>query len=208
MWKGIEYEIEYEDLIDESPENRSLSWVIIPQLVKSGIIRPVDVRNIVKLSCKEKDKNILKIIYIVVYGLIDDGVIDYDDLPRCIKSKFFYKAAGFMFDNDDYENAIKAYTMAIERNQNKKNSLFNRALSYVILYRNNPRLDYLDLAEMDLNEVRKMERMKDDVAFLLGFIKEEKGDTDEAINWYQTAIKLNRNNRLAREAIDRLRKSQ
>lgn len=204
MWKGIEYE----DLIDESPENRSLSWVIIPQLVKSGIIRPVDVRNIVKLSCKEKDKNILKIIYIVVYGLIDDGVIDYDDLPRCIKSKFFYKAAGFMFDNDDYENAIKAYTMAIERNQNKKNSLFNRALSYVILYRNNPRLDYLDLAEMDLNEVRKMERMKDDVAFLLGFIKEEKGDTDEAINWYQTAIKLNRNNRLAREAIDRLRKSQ
>lgn len=208
MWKGIEYEIEYEDLIDESPENRSLSWVIIPQLVKSGIIRPVDVRNIVKLSCKEKDKNILKIIYIVVYGLIDDGVIDYDDLPRCIKSKFFYKAAGFMFDNDDYENAIKAYTMAIERNQNKKNSLFNRALSYVILYRNNPRLDYLDLAEMDLNEVRKMERMKDDVAFLLGFIKEEKGDTDEAIKWYQTAIKLNRNNRLAREAIDRLRKSQ
>ena len=204
MRKGIEYE----DLIDESPENRSLSWMIIPQLVKSGVIRPVDVRNIVKLSCKEKEKDILKIIYIVVYGLIDDGVIDYDDLPRCIKSKFFYKAAGFMFDNDDYENAIKAYTMAIERNQNKKNSLFNRALSYVILYKNDPRLDYLDLAEMDLNEVRKMERMKDDVAFLLGFIKEEKGEMDEAINWYQTAIKLNRNNKLAREAIDRLRKSQ
>ncbi|MGC8597402.1 MAG: tetratricopeptide repeat protein [Thermocladium sp.] len=200
--------IEYEDLIDESPENRSLSWMIIPQLVKSGVIRPVDVRNIVKLSCKEKEKDILKIIYIVVYGLIDDGVIDYDDLPRCIKSKFFYKAAGFMFDNDDYENAIKAYTMAIERNQNKKNSLFNRALSYVILYKNDPRPDYLDLAEMDLNEVRKMERMKDDVAFLLGFIKEEKGEMDEAINWYQTAIKLNRNNKLAREAIDRLRKSQ
>jgi len=200
--------IEYEDLIDESPENRSLSWMIIPQLVKSGVIRPVDVRNIVKLSCKEKEKDILKIIYIVVYGLIDDGIIDYDDLPRCIKSKFFYKAAGFMFDNDDYENAIKAYTMAIERNQNKKNSLFNRALSYVILYKNDPRLDYLDLAEMDLNEVRKMERMKDDVAFLLGFIKEEKGEMDEAINWYQTAIKLNRNNKLAREAIDRLRKSQ
>ncbi len=204
MRKGIEYE----DLIDESPENRSLSWMIIPQLVKSGVIRPVDVRNIVKLSCKEKEKDILKIIYIVVYGLIDDGIIDYDDLPRCIKSKFFYKAAGFMFDNDDYENAIKAYTMAIERNQNKKNSLFNRALSYVILYKNDPRLDYLDLAEMDLNEVRKMERMKDDVAFLLGFIKEEKGEMDEAINWYQTAIKLNRNNKLAREAIDRLRKSQ
>ena len=178
MRKGIEYE----DLIDESPENRSLSWMIIPQLVKSGVIRPVDVRNIVKLSCKEKEKDILKIIYIVVYGLIDDGIIDYDDLPRCIKSKFFYKAAGFMFDNDDYENAIKAYTMAIERNQNKKNSLFNRALSYVILYKNDPRLDYLDLAEMDLNEVRKMERMKDDVAFLLGFIKEEKGEMDEAIN--------------------------
>jgi tetratricopeptide (TPR) repeat protein len=200
--------IDYEDLTDEMPENRALSWMIIPQLVKSGVIRPVDVRNIVKLSCKENDKNILKIIYVVVYGLIDDGIIDYGDLPRCLKSKFFYKAAGFMFDNDDYENAIKAYTMAIERNQNRKNSLFNRALSYVILYKNNPRPDYLDLAEMDLNEVRKMERIKDDVAFLLGFIKEEKGEMDEAINWYQTAIKLNRNNKLAKEAIDRLRKSQ
>jgi len=200
--------IDYEDLTDEMPENRALSWMIIPQLVKSGVIRPVDVRNIVKLSCKENDKNILKIIYVVVYGLIDNGIIDYGDLPRCLKSKFFYKAAGFMFDNDDYENAIKAYTMAIERNQNRKNSLFNRALSYVILYKNNPRPDYLDLAEMDLNEVRKMERIKDDVAFLLGFIKEEKGEMDEAINWYQTAIKLNRNNKLAKEAIDRLRKSQ
>ncbi|MFP3044056.1 MAG: hypothetical protein RXR03_00460 [Thermocladium sp.] len=200
--------IDYEDLTDEMPENRALSWMIIPQLVKSGVIRPVDVRNIVKLSCKENDKNILKIIYVVVYGLIDGGIIDYGDLPRCLKSKFFYKAAGFMFDNDDYENAIKAYTMAIERNQNRKNSLFNRALSYVILYKNNPRPDYLDLAEMDLNEVRKMERIKDDVAFLLGFIKEEKGEMDEAINWYQTAIKLNRNNKLAKEAIDRLRKSQ
>jgi len=200
--------IDYEDLTDEMPENRALSWMIIPQLVKSGVIRPVDVRNIVKLSCKENDKNILKIIYVVVYGLIDGGIIDYGDLPRCLKSKFFYKAAGFMFDNDDYEDAIKAYTMAIERNQNRKNSLFNRALSYVILYKNNPRPDYLDLAEMDLNEVRKMERIKDDVAFLLGFIKEEKGEMDEAINWYQTAIKLNRNNKLAKEAIDRLRKSQ
>lgn len=200
--------VEYEELIDEEPENRARSWLIIPQLVKSGVLKPIDIRNIVKLSCKEKDKDIVGVIYRVVYELIDSGIVDLNDLPHCIKSKFFYKAASFMFDNDDYESAIKAYTMAIERNQNKKNALFNRALSYIILYRDDPRPDYLDLAEMDLNEVQKMESVKDDVAFLMGFIKEERGDLGEAINWYSMAVKLNKNNKLAKDALDRLRKTR
>ncbi|MEM3791415.1 MAG: AAA family ATPase [Candidatus Micrarchaeaceae archaeon] len=110
------------------------------------------------------------------------------------EAKELYEKAGEAFESGDFENAIKLYTSAIEKDPKYASAYFNRALAYAIK-------DMYEEAEKDVEKVMEIEPDSFDAPFVMGMICEYKGDYEGAVSWYEKSLEKNPNYELAKSKL-------
>jgi tetratricopeptide (TPR) repeat protein len=124
---------------------------------------------------------ILKVIYFIGKGVYMDMFNENEHSLTAIQ--WFNK--GYDYDiKEDYDNAIFAYTKAIELNPHDPDAYTNRGVIYDIEGK-------YDLAIMDYTKAIELDPLDADVYTNRGVIYDNKGEYDLAIVDYTKAIELN-----------------
>lgn len=106
----------------------------------------------------------------------------------------FMKKADLFLQNERYEPALKAYSEYIKRNENNHSALKKKAEC----------LHELKREEEAMNHIKKsisIDPQEDEKWILLGDLKRYKNKTDEAENAFQTALKINPDNKEAEKKL-------
>ena len=100
------------------------------------------------------------------------------------KAKELYKRAGSLFEENNFEEAIRMYSEAIEEDPKYASAYFNRALAYAILNK-------YEEATRDAEKVLDIEPDSHDAPYVMGIIAEYQNDFDGAKEWYEKALAKN-----------------
>ncbi len=115
------------------------------------------------------------------------------------KAKELYKKAGALFEENKFDDAIRAYSDAIAEEPNYSSAYFNRALAYAILNK------YED-ATRDAEKVLDIEPDSYDAPYVMGIIAEYQNDFQGAKEWYEKALSRNPKYEQARNRLEQLKK--
>ncbi|VVB77050.1 VCP-like ATPase [uncultured archaeon] len=114
------------------------------------------------------------------------------------KAKELYDEAGKLFEQNDFEGAVRLYTDAIGKEPDYASAYFNRALAYAILNKYGEATD-------DANKVLQIEPDSCDAPYVMGIINEYKHDNAKAVEWYEKSLKSNPNYEQAKTRLAALK---
>jgi serine/threonine protein kinase len=114
-------------------------------------------------------------------------------------AKDFYRQGDKFYGQRKYDEAIEAYTRAIELNPNDSGVYNNRGIVYHLL-------SEYDKAIADYNRAAELNPYHFSAYNNRGLVYEEIGNVEQAVADYRKALELDPDNKLAKENLDKIQK--
>lgn len=201
LQKGLEAEIENLVRVEDDPGAGPLFQKVASVVARSPSIRTQRIATLLNLPVDRVGRALdrLELYEVLVrdnsgqYSLGDKA---FASMARLTKVE--WRVANGLFEDGNYQGAIKAYTDAILSDPTHDDSYFNRALSFRVLG-----LHYFAIC--DLEEVTRLTEPKSDALLLLGDIFETLQFYEDAMKAYTDASAASNASPESKSRMDRLR---